>query len=59
MNKNNAPAWPYCETTEVLERRGRRRTLLVEIAVMVLLIGGPVAVWQGLVMYGTAMAAAV
>lgn len=54
----HAAEWPYCETAEVLEQRAQRRTLLVEIAVMALMIGGPVAVWQGLVLYCTAIAAA-
>ena len=53
-----AAEWPFCETTEVLERRAWRRTVLVEIALAVLMIGGPVAVWQGLVAYGTAAVAA-
>lgn len=56
MTKKRAAAWPYCETTEVLEQRARRRTLLVEIMAMVLMFGGPFAVWQGLVAYGLATA---
>lgn len=56
MSRREQVVWPYCETVEVLERRERRRRLLVEIATAAFLLACPLAAWQGALLIGGVLA---